>query len=503
MNRLNQEFAVKHARELDFFPGQLDFPEQILQFGTGVLLRGLVDDLIDRGNREGCFRGRVVVIKSTGPDTHDFALQDNLYTLVEKGSFPGGQSRKTRVIGSLSRVIAAPAAWQEVVSCAADPRIRILVSNTTEAGLVYHPESLGGPQSPLTFPAKLTSCLWNRFKSLGGGKDSGMVILPTELVVDNGVVLKKMVLDHARENRLGDAFLHWLEEDNRFCSTLVDRIVPGKSEAGDEIDTGSIAYNDLLHTSAESYLLWAIQGGPDLAGRLGFGEASPGMVIRRDIGPLREQKLRILNGSNSFVAGLGYLYGCQTTWDTMQDPVLRAYVERQIFEEILPTLEGICPDAPAFAREVLDRFANPGIRYPLLQITLQYCSKMDSRNGMTFLRHFQARGVLPPLCTLGVAGFLQFHVPAGKKDGVYFGIRGARSYVYRDDLSQILCAVLEDADLGNEGSLTNLVQRIYSDSRLFRTDLGQLGGFCAAVASWMVRMHREGVPAAVRQALQA
>ncbi|HUX85040.1 MAG TPA: tagaturonate reductase [Chitinophagaceae bacterium] len=502
MNRLNRAFAIQHARGLDFFAGQLEYPERILQFGTGVLLRGLVDDLVDLGNRKGFYRGRVVVVKSTGPDIKRFASQDNLYSLIEKGSFPEGSSQKTRVLGPLSRVIAAPTGWKQVISCACDPGIDVLVSNTTEAGLVYQAENLRGAHPPATFPAKLTALLWNRFEQLGEGTGSGLVILPTELVVDNGALLKKMVLEHARENRLGAGFLDWLEKENRFCSTLVDRIVPGKSESGDLIRCGSIDYIDALHTSVESYLLWAIEGGSEVAGKVGFHRADRGMVIRPDINPLREQKLRILNGSNSFVAALGFLYGCRTTYDTMQDPVLRAYVERQIFHEILPTLEGICPEAEAFAREVLDRFANPGIRYPLLQITLQYCSKMDNRNGMTFMRYFRAFGALPPLCTLGVAGFLMFYVPAGKKDGVFFGIRGAESYPYRDDLSATLCGILEPADLDDGNTLSEMVRRIYSDPRLFRTDLGKLEGFCESVASWMVRMHQEGVPAAVGQALQ-
>jgi tagaturonate reductase len=503
MDLLCRAYLENHNVELDFDPGSFDYPERIIQFGTGNLLRGLVDFLIDKANRKGIFKGRVVLVKSTGTDTTEWVRQDCLYTVIEEGILTTADGRKRSVISAVSRVIAAPTGWDQVLQCAADPNIVICISNTTEAGLVYQPENIFSEQGPGTYPAKLTRYLWERFEKLGDGKKSGMVILPTELLVDNGTLLKKMVIEHALAHKLRASFIRWLESANEFCNTLVDRIVPGKSEKDDLIQSGSSLYTDHLHSSAEAYLLWAIQGGPAIAKRLPFHEVDPRVVIRPDISDLREQKLRILNGSNSFVAALAYLYGCNTTYDTMQDGLMHRYVETQISREILPTIADRCPEAPAFAKDVLERFSNPGIRYPLLNIALQYCSKMDSRNTMTFLRFYEKQQQLPLLCMVGMAAFILFYVPAGKENETYFGMREARKYIYRDEKTGVLCSILEGIEFSDADQVTEKISRIFSDPRLFHPDLGKLRGFTTQLAAWMNRLHWNGIQKTLSEILDA
>jgi tagaturonate reductase len=114
----------------------LALPEKVLQFGTGVLLRGLPDYLIDKANRQGIFNGRVVVVKSTdGGDLDAFSRQDGLYTLCIRGIQDGQMVEENVVCSAISRVLSAKTQWADIVACAANPELEVVISNTTEVGI--------------------------------------------------------------------------------------------------------------------------------------------------------------------------------------------------------------------------------------------------------------------------------------------------------------------------------------------------------------------------------
>jgi len=501
MYSLNKSLAIRHALEFGTDPSLFNLPERILQFGTGVLLRGLADWIVDKANKQQVFNGRIVVIRSTGTDHAAFDSQDNLYTVIEKGLVNQEPVNRSSVITSISRVLNTYSDWSTILECAGAPGIDIIISNTTEAGLVYLQEDILQRQAPASFPGKLTRYLWERYQVFAGSRDSGMIILPAELITDNGMVLKDLVIRQSENNHLPRAFIHWLQENNRFCNTLVDRIVPGKSLPDDQMESGGIIYSDQLYVVAEPFLLWAIEGGAEIKKRLPFQEAEPRMVVTPDITPLREQKLRILNGSNSLVAALAYLYGCNTTLDTMQDKLVCRYVTRQIDTEILPTIAVNCPASGEFAAAVLERFRNPDIRYPLLNIALQYCAKMDSRCGPTFIRYYTLYSRFPPLCSLGMAAFLLFHLPAGQDQGGYFGMRAEEKYPYRDEHAPRVCALLADMDFGDYAEMVNRITLIFSDKEIFQTNLAALEGFAGHIAGLMNRLHQQGIRATLKQIL--
>src|SRR3954469_180278 len=209
-----------------------ELPDKVLQFGTGVLLRGLCDYFIDKANRQGVFNGRVVVVKSTdGGDASEFDKQDNLYTLCVRGIVDGKNVEENIISSAISRVLSAKQQWKEILKYAHNRHLQIIISNTTEVGLQLVKESIH-QIPPSSFPAKLLAFLYERYKAFVGDAEAGMIIIPTELITDNGKKLFHIVEELARFNHLDEDFIHWLKEHNLFCNSLVDRIVPGKPDAG-------------------------------------------------------------------------------------------------------------------------------------------------------------------------------------------------------------------------------------------------------------------------------
>ncbi|MFI5153234.1 MAG: altronate oxidoreductase, partial [Chitinophagales bacterium] len=236
-----------------------EYPEKVLQFGTGVLLRGLCDYFIDKANKSGIFRGRIVVVKSTGSGgIDDFAKQDNLYTLCVRGVERGVEKEENIVNASISRVIAAKDHWEEVLACAGNPEMQIVISNTTEVGLVPAKDNIHA-SPPESFPGKLLAFLYHRYQIFGDDSEKGMVIIPTELIPGNGDLLLSILIELAMENQLEPGFIEWLKQANVFCNSLVDRIVPGKLAAKEQEKTAqTLGYHDELMIMCEIYRLWAV-----------------------------------------------------------------------------------------------------------------------------------------------------------------------------------------------------------------------------------------------------
>src|SRR3954471_3483183 len=303
-----------------------DLPEKVLQFGTGVLLRGLPDYFIDKANRQGVFNGRVVVVKSTDSDSSAFDKQDGLYTLCVRGLDGGKKVEENIINSSISRVLSAKDEWSEILQCAHNPNMQIIISNTTEVGIQLVQDDIHR-LPPVSFPGKLLAFLLERYKAFDGSRDSGMVIVPTELIPDNGKKLESIVLELAHLNGLDDTFIQWLENCNYFCSSLVDRIVPGKPDSAiRENLEKNFGYKDELLTMSEVYRLWAIEGGEHIRSVLTFASVDEGVVIAPDINLFRELKLRMLNGTHTLSCGLAYLAGFGTVKQAMDDAGMQTFI---------------------------------------------------------------------------------------------------------------------------------------------------------------------------------
>src|SRR6201996_7342461 len=391
--------------------GIFSLPEKVLQFGTGVLLRGLPDYFIDKANRQGLFNGRVVVVKSTdGGDAGAFDRQDALYTLCVRGIEDGHKVEENIISSAISRVLSARDQWQEILSLARKPEMQIVISNTTEVGIQLVDDDIRR-QPPVSFPGKLLAFLYERYKAFNGSPESGMVIVPTELIVDNGKKLAGITKELIQMNGLEAGFLLWVETHCHFCSSLVDRIVPGKPDAAAlQQLTNELGYTDDLLSISEVYRLWAIEGNQKVKDMLTFAAADEGVIIAPDIEIYRELKLRLLNGTHTLSCGLAYLAGFSTVKQAMDDAGFSSFVADLMLHEIAPAIpyEVKVQEARDFGLQVLDRFRNPFLQHQWLSITLQYSGKLKSRDIPVLLRHYEKNTTPPPLFSLGFAAYLLF-----------------------------------------------------------------------------------------------
>lgn len=444
MERLNNNFLKEGVLPVDIqgpVANWEQLPVKVMQFGTGVLLRGLPDYFIDKANRQQVFNGRIIVVKSTSSGkTDSFAAQDGVYTLCVKGIDQGKEIEEISINTVIKEVLTASDHWNEILAYAKEPQLRIVISNTTEVGIAYNKHDDITLSPPDSYPAKLLAFLYKRFQYFGDDKDAGMVILPTELISDNGKKLKEIVLQLAGQHQLEAKFVSWLREANYFCNTLVDRIVPGKLPFEEQIKMQErLGYEDELMIMAEPFRLWAIEANdPQVNKILSFSQVDEGIVIHSDIGKFKELKLRLLNGTHTFSCGLAVLAGCETVKEAMADPDLSAYIEGLLMDEIVPTVVsrgGIeTREATSFAEKVLDRFRNQSLDHKWLNITLNYSSKMEMRNVALLSGFYNAFGKSPEWMALGFAAYLLFMKGTRSIEHQYKGyIAGKGYYTIQDD----------------------------------------------------------------------
>ncbi|WP_041616782.1 tagaturonate reductase [Spirosoma linguale] len=480
------------------------YPEKILQFGTGVLLRGLPDYLIQKANSEGKFEGSIVVVKSTDSQTNEFSDQDNLYTVAVRGVQQGQEVVENTIVSAISRVLAAQTQWNDVLVLARNPKLQIIISNTTEIGLNYVEESIF-QHPPQSFPAKLTAFLYERFRSVGGSKAKGLVVIPTELVTDNGLKLREAVEKLAQFNELGKLFTKWLKFHVRFCNSLVDRIVTRPTEEDKLALENEAGYEDDLLTFTEPYHLWAIEGDDRVKQTLSFaGPSTPQIIIDEDINFYKERKLRVLNGTHTLTMPLGYLLGLETVADEMRHPAMSKFVEQLMLNEIVPTvpdydIPGMDKAAVAqFAHDVLDRFRNPHLDHLLLNISLQQTAKMQARNVATLQRYYEQFNTAPKLMAFGFAAYLLFMKATREENGQFFGEiplsgGGILNYPVRDDKAGYFYGDWKTVKEGDAATVDAFVKSVLSDTTLWQADLTALPGFSEAVAENLNALLTEGV----------
>ena len=492
------------------------FPERILQFGTGVLLRGLPDYLVHKANTQGRFNGSIVIVKSTDSQTDEFSEQDNLYTVAVRGVQQGQDVSETVIVSAVSRVLAAQTQWDEVLRIARNPNLQIIISNTTEVGLNYVEESIF-QRPPTSFPAKLTSFLYERFRSVGGSKAKGLVVVPTELVTDNGLKLREAVEKLAAHNELGKLFTKWLKFHVRFCNTLVDRIVTRPTDEAKQTLQNQTGYEDALLTFTEPYHLWAIEGDDRVRKTLSFADAStPEIIIDEDIHFYRERKLRVLNGTHTLTMPLGYLLGLETVADEMKHPDMSRFIESLMLDEIVPTVPdyGTAPmDRPGmdkaavaqFAHDVLDRFRNPHLDHLLLNISLQETAKMQARNVATIQRYYALFNDVPNRIALGFAAYLLFMKAVREEKGQFFGEvpvgGGVLTYPIRDERAAYFYGDWKTVKISKPDTINTFVKSVLSDLTLWQADLSALPGFADAVANYLRALVADGAAKTLKQSL--
>lgn len=451
-----------------------ELPEKVLQFGTGVLLRGLPDYFIDAANKVGIFNGRIVVVKSTSKgDTTAFDKQDGLYTLCERGVQNGQNVEEDIICSAISRVLNAHDEWGEILKYAHNEELKIIISNTTEVGIQMVKDDIS-KNPPISYPGKLLAFLYERFTYFKGSKESGLVIIPTELISENGKKLESIVLELAHLNSLDDEFIEWLENSNYFCNSLVDRIVTGMPEkkTREELES-KLGYTDDLLIMSEIYSLWAIEGDQNIKNILSFAEADESVVIEPSIDLYRELKLRLLNGTHTLTCGLAVLAGFDTVLHAMQDEKFVVFIENLMRNEIATSIPFEIENSTkqSFISKVLDRFRNPNISHHWISITLNYTSKMGLRCVPLLINHYKKSDSPPPLFTLGFAAYLYFMKSVEKNGSEFFAEINGQEYLIEDPSAAKL------HEFWNKNSVEETVNEVLKDISVWGYDLSRLNGF--------------------------
>jgi tagaturonate reductase len=423
-----------------------------------------------------------------------------LYTLSSRGIVGGELQVEHRIVSSVSRALSARSDWDAVLECARSPELRVVFSNTTEVGIALDNDDRDpNAAPPPSFPGKLTRFLLERARAMEFDVEKGVVVVPCELIEDNGDKLREMVLTLASRWKLEPEFAEWLDMAVPFCNTLVDRIVPG-APAPDEAATlaTTLGYDDAMLTTAEAYRLFAIElpttggdfgGEVDISARLGFTNADSGIVLAHDIAPFRLRKVRMLNGTHTISVALALLAGCTTVRDAVEHEAVGRFIRRALLDEIVPATK--VPGGAEFARDVLDRFANPYIRHALVDITLQATMKMRVRVVPSIVDYAARNGRAPASLAFGFAAFL-FYMRGEAADAR----RAAGERVPADDHADEMRAFWRGSD-GAAASVAAVAKRACSATSLWGTDLAAVPGFLDAVTDDLSRIQRDGVVAAL------
>ncbi|ATY89469.1 tagaturonate reductase [Pectobacterium atrosepticum] len=476
------------------FPGR-QHPDRVIQFGEGNFLRAFVDWQLDLLNEHTDLDAGIVVVR---PIDSDFPpaldTQDGLYTTIIRGLNEQGEAvREPRLIRSVNREINVYRQFDEYLALAHDPNIRFVFSNTTEAGISYHADDRLSDAPPVSFPAKLTRLLYERFCHFDGAADKGWVLLPCELIDYNGVALKELVLRYAAQWELTSTFTAWLNDHNTFCSTLVDRIVTGYPRAEVEALQQEMGYQDTFWDTAEHFYLFVIQGPLWLAEELRLNKLDLNVRIVDDIKPYKERKVAILNGAHTALVPVAFLAGLDTVGESMNDALIGKFVEKTIAEEIVPVLDLPHDELTSFAQAVLSRFRNPFIQHQLLSISLNGMTKFRTRILPQLLTYRERHGELPARLTFALAALIAFY--RGERSGEGDALQ---AYPLQDDAhwlerySTLWAGVKE-----NTVSLAELVNVVLRDADHWEQDLTQVPGLAAQVTEQLQTIVERGMRAAV------
>ena len=480
----------------------ISLPETILQFGEGAFLRGFVDWMVDVANEKGCFNAGVTIIQPLPTGTADLLNeQDGLYTLLLRGVEGGRPCESRRIITCVRRALSPYRQWREVADCFRNPTVRFVVSNTTEAGIVYADEPYRPQECPDTFPAKVAALLYERFQAMSGDPAAGLIFLPCELIDRNGDSLRAVVLQYADAWRLPTEFAAWVRESNHFLNTLVDRIVPGYPKDEAEQIFRQLGYEDRLLDTGEPFHLWVIEGPGHLAGELPLAAAGLNVVWTDDLTPYRTRKVRILNGAHTAGSLAAFCAGLDTVREMVEDRRFGPFVRKAIFDEILPGVPLEHDERTAYAQSVLERFGNPFVRHELSSIALNSVSKWRVRVLPSLLDYRNRTGRLPPVLTLSLAALLRFYDGQSVDKVQWLGHRGMGEYPIRDEPAVL--AIFENGWTRHrgDGDTLGLVRSILAEGRLWTDDLTAVPGLVESVVLRLDTILRDGIVRAVEDVL--
>lgn len=486
MERLNKAISGKKER-----------PIRVVQFGEGNFLRGFVDYMIDIANESGKFDGDIVLIKPIEFGSLEmFHEQECQYTVSLRGIVDGEAKVQNRVVTAVADAVDTYQEYEKYMDLAKIDTLRFVVSNTTEAGIVFDDTDKMELEPPKTFPGKLTKFLYERYRFFNGAEDKGLVMLPVELIDDNGIMLKKCVMQLIELWGLEDGFKAWVEEACIFTSTLVDRIITGYPR--DEVESiwQDLGYEDRILVTGEPFALWVIESDKDISKEFPLPEAGMPVIFTDNQKPYKQRKVRILNGAHTSFVLASYLAGNDIVLESMQDENVKNFMMKTIFDEVIPTLTLPKEELEEFANAVITRFNNPYVKHALLSISLNSVSKWRARCLPSFLGYVEKYGRLPVHLTFSIAALLAFYTGSEIRDKALIGHRNGQEYNIMDD-----AAVLEFfRDYSGKDTKT-FVDAYLSNENFHGQDLTKIEGLSDAVVSYLDDIKENGMRAALCRTL--
>lgn len=473
-----------------------DAPEKVLQFGEGNFLRAFVDYFFDVMNETAGFNGKVVVSQPIENGLANMINeQEGLYTLFLRGSENGEKVNRKRVISAISRCLNPYEDYAALMACAENPELRFIVSNTTEAGIVYDSNCRKDDTPPASFPAKLTAFLYHRYEL----KLPGFIILSCELIDHNGDELRKCVHQYIDQWKLEDEFRLWVDSENMFCSTLVDRIVPGYPRNEAAAICEELGYTDNLIDTGEVFGFWVIEGPQEIKRELPFEKAGLPIIVVDDVTPYKQRKVRILNGAHTSFIMAAYLAGQDIVRDCMKDEVIHGFMNKTIYDEVIPTLDLPSDNLMQFASDVTERFANPFVDHLLLSISLNSTSKWKARCMPSLLEYAKRKnGALAPCLTFSFAAYIDFyHRGTEKSEKGLVGKRNENTYLIQDD-----AWVLDFYYAHKDDNDAELVKAVINNEKMWGSALSGLAGFEEAVLKDLTLIREKGMYEALKEVIR-
>lgn len=469
--------------------GKKERPVKVLQFGEGNFLRAFVDYMLDIANEKGVFDGDIVLVKPIEFGTLDrFHDQECQYTVQLRGIVDGEPKRINRIVTSVADVVDAYNEYEKYADFARLDTLRYIVSNTTEAGIVYDETDQFESNPPKTYPGKLTKFLYERYQHFNGAPDKGLVMLPVELIDDNGIHLKECVLKFAKLWKLEDAFTAWINDACVFTSTLVDRIVTGYPRDEAEELCKEFGYQDNLIVTGEPFALWVIESAKDISEEFPLPKAGLPVIFTDNQKPYKQRKVRILNGAHTSFVLASYLCGNDIVLESMNDKLILDFIKATIFDEVIPTLTLPKKELDEFAEAVLTRFNNPYVKHAHLSISLNSVSKWRARCMPSFLGYIEKEGKLPEHLTFSLAALMAFYTGTEIRDKALIGHRDGQEYNIMDD-----AAVLEFFAANSSKEPKEYVHAVLANTDFWGQDLSALAGVEEAIVSYLTDIRAVGM----------
>lgn len=472
------------------YPNNKLRPLKIIQFGGGNFLRAFCDNFIQIANDKLGFNGNVEVVQYIGAELGDLINKQNgLYHLVLQGIKDGNPSREISLIDCISLALNPNENYEKYLALATEDEVRYIISNTTEAGIVFDANDTSVELPAVSFPGKLTQLLYARYQFVNGDLKKGYIILPCELIEDNGIALKEICLRYANMWQLPLDFISWLVNGNYFTSTLVDRIVSGYPHGDNEL-LSQLPYQDELVVVGETFASWVIAGASEVADELIFNNQLFNVKLVDSLDAYRQLKVRLLNAVHTAMVPVAYLYGIGDVKSATEDKLVASYLAQLIHAEIIPTLSVSKEEAENFATEAMSRFANPYVKHLLMSIALNSTSKYATRD-LPIVKDYQAIFAKPPKClTFALAAMIIF----------YRGKRGNEDITLND--TPAVLDLFANEWSANHSNIEQLVKNILSATTIWGENLANNQLLCSKVVEFVNSILANGIAQSLEEVIK-